>query len=133
MIEISSYDASFCPLGPVFYEALMSDKAGSLHMITDLLEGIRPDEIKQILREKLPDLSRVSKKYWLERGLTHIFPIGRLSELGLSRLNALKYKIVGMYYLFDFEYCTVEFIFVLPLFLYYYQYRSSKTKISGET
>ena len=111
----------------------MSDKAGSLHMITDLLEGIRPDEIKQILREKLPDLSRVSKKYWLERGLTHIFPIGRLSELGLSRLNALKYKIVGMYYLFDFEYCTVEFIFVLPLFLYYYQYRSSKTKISGET
>ena len=114
LIEIFSYDASFCPLGPVFYEALMSDKAGSLHMITDLLEGIRPDEIKQILKEKLPDLSRVSKKYWLERGLKHIFPLGRLSELGLSRLNALKYKIVGTFVVFDL------YVMLLHLFLYYY-------------
>ena len=64
-------------------------------MITDLLEGIPSDDIKKILREKLPDLSRVSKKYWLQRGLKHVFPIGKLSELGLTRLNALKYKIVG--------------------------------------
>lgn len=64
-------------------------------MITDLLEGIPPDDIKHILREKSSDLSRASKKYWLQRGLKHVFPIGKLTELGLSRLNALKYKIVG--------------------------------------
>lgn len=80
----------------------MSDKAGSLHMITDLLEGITPNEIKQILMEKSPNLSRASKKYWLERGLKHVFPVGKLSELGLSRLNALKYKIVGKFLLFYF-------------------------------
>jgi hypothetical protein len=79
----------------VFYEALLSDKAGSLHMIRDLLEGINPREVKQILQEMHQDLSRASKKYWLERGLKHAFPNTKLSELGLVRLNALKYKIVG--------------------------------------
>jgi hypothetical protein len=85
-------------VGPVFYEALLSDKAGSLHMIRDLLEGINPREVKQILQEMHSDLSRASKKYWLERGLKHAFPNTKLSELGLVRLNALKYKIVGETY-----------------------------------
>jgi hypothetical protein len=92
--ELQSY-FMYCNVGSVFYEALLSDKAGCLHMITDLLEGISPEEIKQILRDKLPDLSRASKKYWLERGLKHVFPNKKLMELGLARLNALKYKIVG--------------------------------------
>lgn len=90
-----SCNSTVSNIGSVFYEALLSDKAGSLHMITDLLEGISPEEIKQILRDKLPDLSRASKKYWLERGLKHVFPDKKLKELGLARLNALKYKIVG--------------------------------------
>ena len=64
-------------------------------MMTELLEGISPEEVKNILKEKLPDLSRASKKYWLERGLKHVFPNKKLIELGLARLNALKYKIVG--------------------------------------
>ena len=64
-------------------------------MITDLLEGIPSEEIKKILREKTHELSRMSKKYWLKRGLKHVFPVGKLSELGLTRLNALKFKIVG--------------------------------------
>ena len=64
-------------------------------MIRDLLEGITPREVKQILQEMHPDLSRASKKYWLERGLKHAFPNTKLSELGLVRLNALKFKIVG--------------------------------------
>lgn len=29
-------------IGPVFYEALLSDRAGSLHMLTELLEGLDP-------------------------------------------------------------------------------------------
>ena len=81
--------------GPVFYEALLSDKAGSLHMMRDLLEGIPPKEVKEILQEMHPELSRASKKYWLERGLKHAFPSSKLSELGLVRLNALKFKILG--------------------------------------
>ena len=67
-------------------------------MIRDLLEGINPREVKQILQEMHSDLSRASKKYWLERGLKHAFPNTKLSELGLVRLNALKYKIVGETY-----------------------------------
>jgi hypothetical protein len=81
--------------GLVFYEALLSDKAGSLHMLTDLLANIPPDQVQIILRDKNKELSRASKAYWLNRGLKNAFPQEKLEELGLARLNALKFKIVG--------------------------------------
>lgn len=81
--------------GLVFYEALLSDKAGSLHMLTDLLANIPPEQIQIILRDKNKELSRASKAYWLNRGLKNAFPQEKLEELGLARLNALKFKIVG--------------------------------------
>ena len=90
--------------GQVIYEAVRSDAPGSLHMLTELLESLSPADIQSILQEEshLPlegsekeYALRFAKLYWLQRGLKHVLPPHRLADLGLARLNALKYRIIG--------------------------------------
>ena len=84
--------------GPVVHEAVDNNAPGSLHMLTELLEALPPTAIQHILQqfpERPGHRLRFSKYSWLRRALKHSLPPHRLAELGLHRLNALKYRIIG--------------------------------------
>ena len=86
--------------GPVIFEAARSDRPGALHMLTELLEILPPAVIRAVTSEAEAggNRLRVAQHYWLRRGLKHTLPPTRLDALGLKRLNALKYRVVGQHF-----------------------------------
>lgn len=80
----------------VINELLRSSQPGCLHMLTDLLEGVSSEDARRILDQECgaPHL-KYAVKYWLHRGFTHILPRSKLLELGIPKLDSLKYRIVG--------------------------------------
>ena len=107
--------------GEVFLEALISDTAGSLHILTDMLESVPPTFIASTMKkynsqqQKIErnninllnksnissidmrdiTINRYSKIYWLTRALKYSLPPDKMNQIGLQRLNSLRYKIVG--------------------------------------
>jgi hypothetical protein len=81
--------------GLVVYEALLSDRAGSSHILTNILCTNPPENIQEILSAKNEELSRYSKYYWLKIGLKNSYPQEKLNLFKVPRLNELKFKIVG--------------------------------------
>ena len=82
--------------GMVINELFRSSQPGCLHMLTDLLEGVSSEDAKRILEQECRDQPlKYAVRYWLHRGFTHILPRAKLKELGIPRLDSLKYRIVG--------------------------------------
>ena len=86
--------------GMVIREVMASSKPGSLALLTDLLETCDTKILRNLLNNgngKDTRIARYSMKYWVERavGKTPSFSPEKLTNIGLPRLNALKYRVVG--------------------------------------
>jgi hypothetical protein len=86
--------------GDILTEILTSNKPGMIFILTDILEHLNDLYIRKLhLASELTTSSRskakYSMKYVINRSLKYILPAEQLVKLGIPRLNALKYRIVG--------------------------------------
>ena len=90
--------------GDILTEILTSNKPGMIFILTDILEHLNDLYIRKLhLASELTSSSsssssskaKYSMKYVINRSLKYILPAEQLVKLGIPRLNALKYRIVG--------------------------------------
>jgi hypothetical protein len=83
--------------GDILTEILTSNKPGMIFILTDILEHLNDLYIRKLhlASELTTSKPKYSMKYVVSRSLKYILPAEQLVKLGIPRLNALKYRIVG--------------------------------------
>ena len=97
LLRHGAYPGDVDEEGLVIKEILSSTKPGSLTLLTDILERCDDQILQKLLCDEDIRVSRHSMKYWIKRGVgkaPSFFP-DKLSRLGLPRLSALKYRVIG--------------------------------------
>jgi AAA+ superfamily predicted ATPase len=64
-------------------------------MLTDLLEGVAKRDVDYIFDNCVNSTQKYAVSYWLNRGRSHILPRQKLVQLGIPKLDSLKYRIIG--------------------------------------
>jgi len=80
--------------GEILREVRDSRSAGALKLLTLLLENTANHDAVIALLETKP-CTKYSIQYWTRRSRWNTFPADKLTALGIPRLNALKYRVVG--------------------------------------
>ena len=85
--------------GVLIKEVLESSNPGNLQLLIELLSWCSEDfNVHDLLEQNHITLGRFSMNYFLRRCDTHSFPANKMNQIGLSRLSALKYRVVGQNY-----------------------------------
>lgn len=93
--------------GQVLHEVTKSRKPGSLSLLTHLLEWTKDEDTLTMLIQKQHRSTKHSIRYWAERSRWNTFPRNKLTQLGIPRLNSLKFRVVGQNF-------AIESVRVLP-------------------
>ena len=87
--------------GAVLDEALKSRNPGSVALLTELLSWTDSDVVTTFTKSHHNKATKHAMKYWIQRSSRHLLPAKKLTQLGVPRLNALKYKVVGQDFAID--------------------------------
>ena len=93
--------------GQVLHEVTESRKAGSLLLLTHLLEWTKDEKSLTRILQKQHCGTKHSIRYWAERSRWNTFPRNKLTQLGVPRLNSLKFRVVGQQF-------AIESVRILP-------------------